>query len=256
MEQIHLTDLFDMETLQRLQDTFSSALGISTGISDENGVALTTHISNCEFCSKYTKGSEEGLKRCQLCDKQGAEQAMESGGMKLYTCHAGLQDYAVPIIVEGKCIGSILGGQVLHEPLPEERVRAYAKELGISPEEYVAAAKKIPIISEEKLESTLKFLHNMVDLLFKMAYERYKTMQMNSEIEREANMKSDFLANMSHEIRTPMNAVIGMAEMALREELPTPARLFLPTSMMFLTFPRLNRGRWISIWQSMNRFPL
>ena len=231
MEQIHLTDLFDIETLQRLQDTFSSALGISTGISDENGVALTTHVSNCEFCSKYTKGSEEGLKRCQLCDKHGAELAMESGGMKLYTSHAGLQDYAVPIIVEGKCIGSILGGQVLHEPLSEEKVRAYAKELGISPEEYVAAAKKIPIISEEKLESTLKFLHNMVDLLFKMAYERYKTLQMSSEIEREANMKSDFLANMSHEIRTPMNAVIGMAEMALREELPTPARRYIKQIM-------------------------
>ena len=29
--------------------------------------------------------------------------------------------------------------------------------------------------------------------------------------------KSDFLAKMSHEIRTPMNAIIGMAELALRE---------------------------------------
>jgi len=35
----------------------------------------------------------------------------------------------------------------------------------------------------------------------------------------EANMaKSEFLARMSHEIRTPMNAIIGMAELALRED--------------------------------------
>ena len=38
-------------------------------------------------------------------------------------------------------------------------------------------------------------------------------------IDKAAQLKSDFLANMSHEIRTPMNAVIGMAEMALKEDI-------------------------------------
>lgn len=231
MERLHLTDLFDMETLQRMQDSFSFAFGISTGISDENGVAVTKHISNCEFCSKYTKKSEEGLKRCQLCDSHGGELAMKSREVNLYTCHAGLDDYAVPIIVEGQYLGCIFGGQVLHEPLEEEKVRAYAEELGISPEEYVEAAKKIPIMSQEKLKDIADYLYNTTNLLFQMAYEQYKTLQMKSAIEKEAHMKSDFLANMSHEIRTPMNAVIGMAEMALREDLPPAAREYIKQIM-------------------------
>ena len=40
-------------------------------------------------------------------------------------------------------------------------------------------------------------------------------------IDKAAQLKSDFLANMSHEIRMPMNAVIGMAEMALMEDVTT-----------------------------------
>jgi signal transduction histidine kinase/CheY-like chemotaxis protein len=49
----------------------------------------------------------------------------------------------------------------------------------------------------------------------------------NTELEQVAKMKSDFLANMSHEIRTPMNAVIGMAEIALRENLTDNVRDYL-----------------------------
>jgi len=44
------------------------------------------------------------------------------------------------------------------------------------------------------------------------------------EAQQSNKRKSKFLAEMSHEIRTPMNAIIGMAELAMREDLPVPAR--------------------------------
>lgn len=50
---------------------------------------------------------------------------------------------------------------------------------------------------------------------------------MNDELKESAQLKTNFLANMSHEIRTPMNAVIGMAEMALRGELPDAERGYI-----------------------------
>ncbi|MDR2560396.1 MAG: response regulator [Holophagales bacterium] len=47
--------------------------------------------------------------------------------------------------------------------------------------------------------------------------------------EASVRAKSDFLAKMSHEIRTPMNAITGMAELAMRENLPSAAREYVLT---------------------------
>jgi len=53
---------------------------------------------------------------------------------------------------------------------------------------------------------------------------KYQSWERRQKLNELTKAKSDFLAKMSHEIRTPMNAISGMAEIALRKEMPGTVR--------------------------------
>jgi len=174
-----LTDFIDIEFLQEFQDFFAKTMDVASITVDDTG-PITQPSNFTDFCIKYTRGSELGYNRCNACDIKWGKLAAEKGEPVIYPCHSGLTDFAVPIIIEGEHIASILAGQVLTEPPNEEHFRELARELGINEDEYIDAVRKIKIVPIEKIKVAADFIYfvaNSISAIGLKNYQLYKKSQ-------------------------------------------------------------------------------
>ncbi|MCM1170922.1 MAG: PocR ligand-binding domain-containing protein [Clostridium sp.] len=217
MGDIRLVELIETELLQKIQDSFSSLTGMAALTTDKDGTPITEGSNFTDFCMKYTRQSAKGAERCEKCDKMGAEICIENGRPHAYSCHGGLIDYAAPIMVHGKMIGSFIGGQVLSKKPDLDKFRKIARELEIDEEEYIEAVKKVEVIDKERIDNAAAALGSIAEVLSSLAYGRYLANKARRDTEFAMQARNEFFAKMSHEIRTPINTIIGMNEMIMRE---------------------------------------
>lgn len=215
MDKPKLTDLIDVDILQKIQDGFSEITGMAALITDEEGIPVTTGSNFCDYCKKYTRMSEIGRINCEECDKQGALVTLKEGRPFIYSCHAGLYDYAVPILLEDRFIGSFAGGQVLTRPLDKEFVRRAAVRLGINEEEYIDAAEGILIKSKDEIHDAAKLLYYIGNVISDMAYKSNEYLKKNHKLERAAQSQTDFITDMNAEFKNNMNIWIKNAKAAI-----------------------------------------
>ena len=165
-------ELVDTELLQRVLEVFVRATGLASVVTDLDGVPVTSLANFSDFCMKHTRGTAEGAQRCQRCDAAGGAQAARTGKPSVYYCHAGLVDFAVPLLVRGRQIGTWLGGQVLPVPPDERKFRRIAREIGADEDEYIRDLRKIPIIPKERIDALADLLSLVANTLLQIGYAR------------------------------------------------------------------------------------
>lgn len=180
MSDIKLTDLISVGTLQEIQDGFAKLTGMAALTTDETGAAVTRGSNFTEFCMEITRKNHTGCRRCEECDRSGGEKTMLTKKAVSYSCHAGLTDFAAPIMLNGEMIGSFIGGQVLTEEPDEEKFRGIARDMGIDEEKYIAALRKVKVVSKQQVEAAADFLFIIANLLSKTAYDAYISKQSNT----------------------------------------------------------------------------
>lgn len=177
-ETIKLSEIIDVNLLQELQDAFAKFANVASITVDHYG-PITNPSNFTDFCMKYTRGSSLGYERCNKCDIDCGRQAAEKKKPVIYNCHSGLTDFAVPIVVDGIHVGSILGGQVLTYEPDESHFRKIAQELGIDEENYIEALRQIKIIPFEQVEAIAELLFVVASSVSEMAKKNLLLKQKN-----------------------------------------------------------------------------
>jgi PAS domain S-box-containing protein len=131
------------------------------------------------------------------CDLIACEEAAQSGKTVVYHCHAGLVDFVAPIMLEGRQIGSIFGGQILTEPPDARKFHRIAVELGIDPNRYWEEIKRIPVMPEKNVQAAANVLSSVADTFSKMAYQKLELQKWNRELVIANNRLNNIFKTMS-----------------------------------------------------------
>lgn len=94
-----------------IAEVFSNATGLATVVVDVTGRALSDCHNFNSFC-KLMRANKRYSVGCQTCDKQCVFEALKQCKPRIFSCHAGLSLFSIPLIYEENLHGFIICGQV------------------------------------------------------------------------------------------------------------------------------------------------
>ncbi|HEY8891060.1 MAG TPA: PocR ligand-binding domain-containing protein [Clostridium sp.] len=179
---LEISDIVDIKLLQTFQDNFATSMNIASVTVDKDGTPVTNSSSYTSFCADFTHSTKIGDDRCALSHKKGGEEAARTLKPYVYTCHAGLIDFAAPILVGDYLIGTILGGQILTSTPEESKYRKTANEIGVDEEGYVDAVKKVYMSTEKNVTAAAQVLYIVANALSESGYEKLRLSNMSQTL--------------------------------------------------------------------------
>lgn len=177
-----LKKLFEVGSLQKLQDKVSFATDVAMITVDVTGRPVSAHSGCSQFC-KRVRQDPHLKQQCEKCDSRGGLEAARLSRPYIYLCHMGIVDFAIPIFLQNNYVGSVMAGQIrLSDEYPLERVTDAKNEASLKGA-FLSLYRSLPSMSIKRI----KALSDMIFYLYNYVIKEASDKLVNCALDEDQN---------------------------------------------------------------------
>jgi diguanylate cyclase (GGDEF)-like protein/PAS domain S-box-containing protein len=192
-----ILDYFDFEKANTLLDDFNRTTGFVAAILDLDGNILSQSGWR-EICTDFHRVHPDTAKNCRISDIELANSAKGGEKYHFYQCLNGLIDVRAPIVIRGEHIANLYSGQFLFKDPDVAFFKKQAAVYGFDEPSYLAALAKVPVVSREKVEATMNFLLDIIQIIIDLTAEKMEQMALNQVIRENEKALLDHQVQLEH----------------------------------------------------------
>jgi hypothetical protein len=186
-DDISFADLFTQENIQRLQDLFSAATGVTSLITLPDGSPVTRTSIFCRLCAIQDRPKEKTCTRCSRSIELNGIQDV-TNPIVMTSPDSYLWEAGAHIMVNGTHIASWLIGPAWNQQHDEQAMAKFAAETGTHKEDLLQLLTQIPVMSAKQFNNVAKMLFAFVNELSEKAYNHLQLKLQISEREKSAEV--------------------------------------------------------------------
>ncbi|MBF0606474.1 MAG: PocR ligand-binding domain-containing protein [Candidatus Magnetobacterium sp. LHC-1] len=171
-----LSELFNIEELHGLFESFTRLTGVITALLDiEGNVLIATGWQ--PICTGFHRMHPETAMRCRESDTALAGMLKDGEQYNIYRCKNGLVDVAVPIVIDGIHMGNLFTGQFFFASPDVQYFARQAEEFGFDGDKYLEALARVPIFTEDCVRVLMDFLLRLAGQICGMGLSRKQALE-------------------------------------------------------------------------------
>ena len=184
MTKVSLSELVNIDSLEKIAENIYAAVGIPIGIVDVEGKIIVA-TGWQDICTKFHRAHPVTCKRCCTSDQYICDHIMD-GGYISYRCLNNMWDIALPIVIAGEHFGTIFFGQFFYEDdvIDEGYFAAQAKEFAFNEKEYLEALRKVPVYSKKKIDHIIEYYSGLIVTLAESGLRQLSYENSQNELEK------------------------------------------------------------------------